>query len=210
MPTIGETRERRITLLDGAAVLAGVLSGAFGAYAYYSPLLRPLAHAFTLWIAMLVLVVPGGRDARGVLRAVVALIAAVLAFYYGKEVMYGFRYPGMPYSVDPGQLVLWCLFAVGAGVAAGLVFGPIGRADLRGSLGTAAAAGLVIADAVRRADHGGVDVLAVAAVVTVALVFARGVRSWRQAGRVAALVVPLGLVGFLLASGPDIIEQFLV
>ena len=73
-----ETATRPITLPDAAALLGGLVSGAIGAYAYYSPSLRPLAHAFTLWIALLAAVVPGARDTRAIVRAVVALAAAVL------------------------------------------------------------------------------------------------------------------------------------
>ncbi|MET8853112.1 hypothetical protein [Amycolatopsis sp. NPDC004625] len=98
-----ETTTRRITVTDGAALLGGLVSGAIGAYAYYSPSLRPLAHAFTLWIALLAAVVPGARDARAIARAVVALATAVVAFYCGKDVMYGIKYPGMPYSVNAGS-----------------------------------------------------------------------------------------------------------
>ncbi|MEU0534959.1 DUF6518 family protein [Amycolatopsis tolypomycina] len=201
---------RRITMSDAAALLGGLATGALGAYAYYSPALRPLAHAFTLWIALLAAVVPGARDGRAILRAAVALAAAVVAFYYGKDVMYGIRYPGMPYSVNLEQLALWLVLAALAGTAAGLVFGPIGREDVRGTVSTALAAGLLIGEVVRRSDRADGVVFTVATLLALALVLARGIRSRRQAVRVAAWLVPMALAGFLLVSGPDVLEQLLL
>ncbi|WP_410616662.1 hypothetical protein [Amycolatopsis sp. lyj-109] len=201
---------RRITMSDGAALLGGLVSGAFGAYAYYSPTLRPLAHAFTLWIALLAAVVPGARDGRAIARAIVALVAAVLAFYYGKDVMYGVKYPGMPYLISTEQIVLWCVLAAVAGTAAGLVFGPIGREDVRGTVSTALAAGLVIGEVVRRSDRTDGIVFAVATLLALGLVLARGIRSRPQAVRVAGWTVPMALAGFLLVSGPDLLEQILL
>ncbi|SED05581.1 hypothetical protein SAMN04489727_6206 [Amycolatopsis tolypomycina] len=195
---------------DAAALLGGLATGALGAYAYYSPALRPLAHAFTLWIALLAAVVPGARDGRAILRAAVALAAAVVAFYYGKDVMYGIRYPGMPYSVNLEQLALWLVLAALAGTAAGLVFGPIGREDVRGTVSTALAAGLLIGEVVRRSDRADGVVFTVATLLALALVLARGIRSRRQAVRVAAWLVPMALAGFLLVSGPDVLEQLLL
>lgn len=138
------------------------------------------------------------------------LVAAVLAFYYGKEVMYGFKYPGTSYSVNPEQIALWCVLAVAAGVVAGLVFGPIGRPDLRGSLGTAAAAGLLVGEVVRRLDRPDGVVFTVITVLAIAFVLARGVRSARQAGHIAGWTIPLGPAGYLLVSAPDVLEQMVV
>jgi hypothetical protein len=201
---------RRITASDGAALLGGLVSGSLGAYAYYSPELRPLAHAFTLWIALLAAVVPGVRDGRAIARAIVALETAVVAFYYGKDVMYGIKYPGMPYSVSLEQLGLWCVLAAFAGTAAGLVFGPIGREDRRGTVSTALAAGLLIGEVVRRSDRTDGVVFVVATLLALGLVLARGIRSRRQAVRVAGWTVPMTLAGFLLVSGPDVLEQIVL
>jgi len=201
---------RRITVSDGAALLGGLVSGAIGAYAYYSPVLRPLAHAFTLWIALLAAVVPGARDGRAIARAIVALEAAVVAFYYGKDVMYGIKYPGMPYSVNLEQLGLWCFLAAVAGTAAGLVFGPIGREDVRGTVSTALAAGLLLGEVVRRSDRADGPVFTVVTLLALGLVLGRGIRSRSQAVRVVAWTVPMALAGFLLVSGPDVLEQILL
>ncbi len=201
---------RRITVSDGAALLGGLVSGAIGAYAYYSPALRPLAHAFTLWIALLAAVVPGVRDGRAIARAVVALAAAVVAFYYGLDVGYGIKYPGMPYEVDLERLGLWCVLAAVAGTAAGPVFGPIGREDVRGTVSTALAAGLLIGEVVRRSDRADGVAFTVATLLALALVLGRGIRSRPQAFRVVAWTVPMTVVGFLLVSAPDVLEQFLL
>lgn len=201
---------RRVTASDGAALLGGLVSGAIGAYAYYSPALRPLAHAFTLWIALLAAVVPGARDGRAIARAIVAPAAAVVAFYYGKDVMYGVKYPGMPYEVDLEQLGLWCVLAAVAGVAAGLVFAPVGREDVRGTVSTALAAGLLIGEVVRRFDRADGVVFAVATLLALALVLGRGIRSRKQAVRVLGWTVPMALAGFLLVSAPDVLEQIVL
>ncbi|MFJ4101714.1 hypothetical protein [Amycolatopsis japonica] len=163
-----------------AVLVAGVVSGAVGAYAYYSESLRPLAHSFTLWIVLIVAVVPGMPRRRAVIRAVGALIAAVLAFYLGKAWVYDVKYEGT-YRIDPSTLVLWCGLAVAAGLVAGLLLDAVGRADRRGTLATAAVVGLLIGDLVRRSDRSGVGTLAVATAIAIAFVAWRGIRSPRQA-----------------------------
>jgi hypothetical protein len=161
-------------------------------------------------MALLAAVVPGVRDGRAIARAIVALAAAVVAFYYGKDVMYGVKYPGMPYSVNLEQLVLWLILASVAGVAAGLVFGPIGREDIRGTVSTALAAGLVIGEVIRRSDRMDGVVFTVATLLALGLVLGRGIRSRPQAVRVAGWTVPMAVAGFLLVSGPDVLEQILL
>ncbi|EMD24528.1 hypothetical protein [Amycolatopsis azurea] len=105
---VGKRASEYFRVSDAVAIVAGAASGALGAYAYYNELLQPLAHSFTIWIVLIVAVVPGMPRRRAMVRAVFALIAAVLAFYPGKAVMYGFKYAGMPYQVDPSTLVLCC------------------------------------------------------------------------------------------------------
>jgi hypothetical protein len=155
-------------------------------------------------------VVPGARDGRAIARAIVALAAAVVAFYYGKDVMYGVKYPGMPYEVDLEQLGLWCVLAAVAGAAAGVVFGPIGREDVRGTVSTALAAGLLLGEAVRRSGRADGVVFTVATLLALALVLGRGIRSRKQAVRVLGWTVPMALAGFLLVSAPDVLEQIVL
>ncbi|MER7864929.1 DUF6518 family protein [Amycolatopsis japonica] len=192
-------------LSEVAVLVAGAVSGAVGAYAYYSESLRPLAHSFTLWIVLIVAVVPGMPRRRAVIRAVCALIAAVLAFYLGKAWIYGVKYEST-YLIDPSTLVLWCGLAVAAGLVAGLLLDAVGRADRRGTLATAAVVGLLIGDLVRRSDRSGVATLAVATAIAIAFVAWRGIRSPRQAAEVAVVALPMGLLGLVIASAPDFFE----
>ncbi|UUV34491.1 hypothetical protein NQK81_13920 [Amycolatopsis roodepoortensis] len=191
---------------DVVVIAAGAVSGAVGAYAYYSEPLRPLAHSFTLWIVLIVAVVPGMPRRRAVVRAVCALIAAVLVFYLGKAVMYGVKYAGMPYRIDLPTLVLWCGLAVAGGVVAGLLLDAVGRTDRRGTMATAAVVGLLVADLVRRSDRSGVGTLAVATAFAIAFVAWRGIRTPRQAARVALAALPMGLAGLVVVSAPDFFE----
>ena len=108
------------------------------------------------------------------------------------------------------QLGLWCVPAAVAGTAAGLVFGPIGRADVRGTVSTALAAGLLVGEVVRRSDRADGVVFTVATLLALGLVLARGIRSRSQAVRVAGWTVPMAVAGFLLVSGPDVLEQVLL
>jgi len=207
---VGKRASEYFRVSDAVVIVAGAASGALGAYAYYNELLQPLAHSFTIWIVLIVAVVPGMPRRRAMVRAVFALIAAVLAFYPGKAVMYGFKYAGMPYQVDPSTLVLWCGLAVAAGLVAGLLFAAVGRTDRRGTVATAALVGLLVADLVRRSDRFGVETLLVATLIAIVFVAWRGIRSPRQAGQVALAAVPMGLLGFVIVSAPDFFEGLLL
>ena len=194
------------------AVAAGGLTGGFAAWAYYDGWFRPLAHTFGLWIAAVALLSAGQRPRRAVVQAVVALAAAVVAFYVGKKVMYGINYPGMPYSVNASDLVEWLLLAAVAGALLGWVFSWGGRPGTVGAIGTASAVGLLIADAYRRSAGYPWELSAVVVVAGLAVfaVLAMSVRSWRQLALVAGWTVPATVVGYLLVSLPDLLEQLLV
>jgi len=194
------------------AAAGGLATGGFAAWAYYADFFRPWAHSFGLWIVLVALL--GARRAvpEAVARSVCALAAAVVAFYVGKKVMYGIDYPGMPYAVNAHDLVVWLGLALVAGTLFGWVFCHLGRDSRSGSVAAAAAIGLLVADAVRR-GWGHVDdapAMAVLAVVGTALVLAVSVRSVRQLAGVALWVVPLTLLGLVLVSLPDVLEQLLV
>ena len=83
---------------------------------------------------------------------------------------------------------------------------------LSGGERSLAAVALLVADAIRRSSdypgEGGV-VWAAAALGAVSLLVAY-LSSWRQLAVVLAWAVPLTVVGFVLVSAPDALEQVLV
>ncbi|MEV6642416.1 DUF6518 family protein [Amycolatopsis sp. NPDC051371] len=188
--------------------VAGLVTGFFAAYCYYSPALRLLAHSLGLWVLAVALVAARADVRRACVRAVSLLVGAVVAFYIGKKVFYGIKYPGMPYEVAVDTMVLWCGFAVVAGLALGWLFHAIGEDTWRGALATSAAVGLLLADAY---DAGGFDLdrglpLGVVALVGTFAVLAR--QGFRAAGmkRFAVLVVPAVAVSYVVVQLPDVIE----
>jgi hypothetical protein len=197
---------------DVAALAAGLITGGFAAWAYYDDRFRPLAHSFGLWIALLALLSAGQRPRRAVVHACLALVAAVIAFYVGKKVMYGIDYPGMPYSVNISVLTGWLLLAVVAGATLGWAFSWAGRPGRTGALGTAAVIGLLVADAYRRSSnyHAEAPVVVAFTLLATFAVLCVAVRSSRQLALVAGFTIPFTLVGFLLVSAPDLLEQLLI
>jgi len=203
-----------------AAVAGGLLTGGFGAWAYYDDTFRLLAHTFGTWIVLVVLVSARQPWPVAVLRSVAGLAAAVLSFYVGKKVVYGVDYPGMPYPLDVDQIVEWLVLAVVAGCLLGWSCCRIGRPDRAGTVSAAAAVGLLVADAARRLwswrygwnwgfDHESAALTAVT-VLGVALVLGIAVRSRRQLPAVVLWAVPMVALGLVLVSLPDALEQVLV
>jgi hypothetical protein len=194
------------------ALAAGLVTGGFAAWAYYDDRFRPLAHAFGLWIAMLALISAGQRPRRAIAQACAALAAAVIAFFVGKQVMYGIDYPGMPYSINVSELTEWLVLAVVAGALLGWAFSWAGRPGRSGAVGTAAVIGLLVADAYRRSSNYQAEapVVVTFAVLAIVAVLCVTVRSWRQLALVAGSIIPLALVGLLLVSAPDLLEQLLI
>ena len=210
-PVDRDSSRSALTLVPGpaVAVLAGALTGGFAAWAYYDDVLRPVAHVFGLWIA-LVAVLSARRDIRAaVARSAPALMSAVLAFYLGKKVMYGIDYPGMPYSLDVGTIGIWLTLAVLAGTVLGAAFSFIGSSGHRGAAATAGAIGLLIADAYRRsaAYPDEATVVLTVAVIGAAAVLAVGPRSPQSLLRTVVWAVPLTPLALLLVSAPDALEQ---
>lgn len=191
------------------AILAGTVTGGFAAWAYYDAALRPLSHTFGLWILSVAVLSAHQRRPTAIVASSLTMLAAVLAFYVGKKVMYGIRYPGMPYELNTTQLTEWGVLAIIAGVALGAVFAGIGTTGHRGAIATAAAIGLLAADAYRRTDNYPSDGLvvvsfAVVAVITVLLI---AVRTPRQLLLTAAWTLPAVVLGYGLVSAPDALEQ---
>lgn len=195
-----------------AALAAGLVTGGFAAWAYYDDHFRPLAHSFGLWIAMLALLSAGQRSRRAIVHACGALAAAVIAFFVGKKVMYGIDYPGMPYPINISVVAEWLVLAVVAGVLLGWAFSWAGRPGRTGAVGTAAVIGLLVADAYRRSSNYPADapVVVTFTVLATVAVLCVIVRSWRQIAVVASCTLPCAVVGWLLVSAPDLVEQLLV
>ena len=194
------------------AGVGGLLTGSFAAWAYYDDTFRPLAHTFGLWILLVVLLSARRPAVEAGGRSVLALATAVLTFYVGKKVRYGVDYPGMPYPLNRDEIVEWLALAAVAGCLFGWVFCRVGREGLLGAVATAGAVGLLVGDAYRRSWHYGGDlpVVTTMTLIGVALMLAVGVRSRRQLGRVALWTLPMAVLGMLLVSAPDALEQLVI
>ena len=117
-------RRAGLTWGDGAAVLAAVGVGAFGAFAYYGDtILRPFAHAFAIWIFLVAVVSARQTLLRGAIRGGGALLISVVAFFYGKQIYYDILYPGpgFPYRVQPVELFFWGLLGLLGGAVLGVI-----------------------------------------------------------------------------------------
>lgn len=205
-------RVRAFPLRCLIAVGAGLATGSFAAWAYYDDTFRPLAHSFSLWILTVALLSARQRRRHAIAASFLALALAVVAFYVGKQVMYGLDYPGMPYSINAADLVEWLVLAVVAAVLLGGVFAPIGTPGHAGSIGTAIAVGLLVGDAWRRTWFGpaGAWVLIGFAVLAIAAVLIVAVRSGRQLLPIAGWSAPASVLAVALVSAPDALEQVLV
>jgi hypothetical protein len=204
------TLRRELTLRSAlTAVGVGALTGALAAWAYYDDFFRPLAHSFGIWVFATALLSMRRSLPTAVLRSVLSLGAAVVIFFVGKKVMYALHYPGMSYAVNPSDLVEWLVLAVVAGSLLGCAFHRIGSRGRAGSMSTAAAVGLLVADAYRRAGNHPADAAALllVAVPAVLVLLLLTYRSPRQLGTTALLVGPMACLGWVLVSLPDALEQ---
>lgn len=202
------TRMPRLLL---AAAAGGLVTGGFAAWAYYGETFRELSHTFGLWILLVVMVSARRPWRAAVAASVTGLAVAVVAFYVGKDVMYAVEYPGMPYAVNTEVLVEWLVLAAVAGSLLGGAASRIGRPGRWGTLATAGAVGLLVADALRRSLGYSPDPAVVGlAVVAVLVVLGLGARTPAQLARTAVWSVPCAVVGFVLVSAPDVLEQLLV
>ncbi|QRP44824.1 hypothetical protein [Amycolatopsis sp. FDAARGOS 1241] len=114
----------------------------------------------------------------------------------------------MPYLLETETVVLWCVLGFAAGLL-GVVFRHIGSDTSAGPFATAAAVGLLVADAVREGGRQDPLTLTVATVLGIGVVLGLGVRSLRNLGIVAALAVQCALVSVLLVALPDVFESLL-
>jgi hypothetical protein len=199
-----ETGVRHLLLAAGLGVAAGI----FAAWAYYTTGIRDLAHSFTIWVALLVAVSARREPKRAVTASVVALLAGVLCFYYGRDVFYDLLYPASSFDVDGETVILWCVLAVFAGVVLGFAFSLIGRADWPGAITTAGAAGLLLADAYRKSGGSADTGMIVATCLALLVIALSAHRSREQLRKVAVLLIPAILAGYVLVSAPDVLEEF--
>jgi Family of unknown function (DUF6518) len=193
-------------------VVVGLLSGLFASWCYYQQAFRLIAHSLGFWV-LLVALAAARRDVRSAcVRSVVLLIGAVTAFYVGKKLFYGIKYPGMPYDVDVDSLVLWCVFAVVAGVVLGGLFHAIGADSWRGAFATTAAVGLLFADTYREDGFDldrGVVLSVLALVGTLALLARQGFQAGKLK-RFGLLIVPVAALSYVVVLLPDVIEGVLL
>ncbi len=191
------------------AICAGLLSGALGAYSYYDPLLRPIAHTLGLWIVVVIVAAARRPPRTAIAYATAALLSAVVAFYVGKKVMYALRYPGQPYTLNYTELGLWIVLAIAAGLGLGWAFHRIDRRGWPGATATAAAAGLLLGDALSRGYlyRDDVPVATVITVIGLGLLLLLTQRDRGQLSRAALLTLPATVSAVLLLGAPDVIEQ---
>lgn len=202
----------RATSVDALCAIAGLASGVFGAYAYSSTDYRPFAHTLGVWILLTVLVSARQPRRRAMVRATTALVTAVVAFYAGKELLYVTRFSA-EFTLDPVRLGLWLAVAVAAGCALGAIFHRIGTEGRAAAAATAAAAGLLVADTLRRALNYPREALVLGVFTGLALI-AVWLRA-RPLTRVQLLwllaLLPLTTIaGYLLVSAPDLLEDLVL
>ncbi|MEV5720126.1 DUF6518 family protein [Amycolatopsis mediterranei] len=204
MAVSGVARDRHVLTCG----VAGLLTGFLAAYCYYWPALRVLAHSLGPWVLAVVVVAARTDVRRAGARSVALLVGAVAAFYVGKKVFYGIKYPGMPYHVSVETVVLWCGFAGVAGLLLGVLFHAIGADTWPGAFAASAAVGLLVADAIRKdgftSDHG-LPLGAVTLAGVLVVLTRQGFRPDRLK-RFAVLVVPVTVASWVVVHLPDAIE----
>ncbi|MBM7776069.1 hypothetical protein JOD54_006273 [Actinokineospora baliensis] len=174
------------------AVAAGVLSGALGAFAASTPVIRPLAHTIGLWALLVALLCAGTTRAVAMTRSTLALVGAVIAFFG----LTGFH-------LSAGKLALWLALAVISGLALGEVSRRIPH-----PLATATTAGLLVADAARRGWHYPNQIPFLAAFLLIAL----AALAWRARPLHprTALFLPLTTaLGYAVVAAPDLLEDLI-
>jgi len=208
------SRPRRSHLVwgDGAAALAAIAVGAFGAFSYYGDtILRPFAHTFGIWILLVAVVSARQTLLRGALRGAGALLLSAVSFFYGKQIYYDILYPGpgFPYRVHPSELLFWGAFGLVGGAVLGVIASRIGPPGWWAAAASALLMGLLLADAYHwyHTWDGALPIaFALAGVVVIA---AMGHRTRRQIGYTAVLLIPGTIVGSVLVAAPDWAQELL-
>lgn len=192
--------------------IAGVGVGGFGAFAYYSPLFRPLAHTLGMWLLLTALVSAKQPLRQAILFSTTALVTAVPAFYVGKAIIYDARHPGGSSAIDNATVMLWIVLALFAGPLLGALAHRIGVPGRSGALSLSATAGLLVADVARRAMRypNQAEILLVFLGFALITVWLRARPLTRDQLPTFLPVFPIAvLCGYFLVSVPDLLEDFL-
>ncbi|WP_134046380.1 DUF6518 family protein [Amycolatopsis arida] len=186
------------------AVLIGVASGAFGAGAYYSDALSPLAHTVGLWVVVGVAVSARLPTRTASTAAVVSLLAAVVAFEVGKTVIYVARYPGTTYSMSAETLAFWSVVALMIGPILGLASSTMGRGGWKGPASIATICGILLGEAIWRQLNynmfSGTDVAVVFDLVAAVVIIALNARTAGRLGGTLASLVPATALGYAVTE----------
>ena len=212
-PTTSATEPRAWARAIVLSALAGVGLAAVVAYAYYNDPWRPLAHVLGPWVVLAAAVGFGRPPRLAVGAAVASLAAAVVTFYIGLKVGHDLRWAdsGSVMFIDWDGITLWLIFAVPAGVVFGLLGSFAARTDRTGAVAAAALLGLLLGDALRRyLNFGSVDAAVLVDLLAAAAVFAVASPRNRRPVLTLALTAVATVVGYLLVSAPDFIEQILI
>ncbi|ANY08127.1 hypothetical protein [Pseudonocardia sp. HH130630-07] len=202
-PTVPLRAGTRTGAALGVAGVAGLCAGVAGGAAAEHETLRVLGHLVSPYVLLVALLVAGtgARAAAG--RGVVALAGAVAAFYLTRAVV------GAS-GLRVGQLGLWLVLAVLAGIVLGLLLRWVGRHGPASVAATAGVVALVLGDVLREERRFGLDpaLLTFAALAIVAILL----RS-RLTGRgllvLLLVLVPITGIAHALIGVPDQIERIL-
>jgi hypothetical protein len=181
-------------------------------YAYYNGPWRPLAHTLGIW-AVAASAVGFRRPPAVAIGASVAFLAAgVVTFYVGLKVGHDIRWAGTDsaMSIHWHSIQLWLVLAALAGIVFGLLGSFAARRDWKGAAATAAVMGLLVADAYRRFSTWGLDVAVIVDVLAALAVFMIACRYNKRPLLTLSLTIATGVLGLLVVSAPDFIEQGLI
>lgn len=213
-----ETRASSAQGLTWARAL--ILAGAVGAavaivivYAYYNDPWRPLAHSLGLWALLASAVGFRRPPALAIGASIASLAAAVITYFVGLKVGHDIRWSGSGsvMFVNWGDIQLWLVLAVPAGVVFGLLGSFAPRTDWRGAAATATLLGLLLGDAYRRySNWGGFDAAVTVDVIAAIAVFLIASKFNRRPLLTLGLTVATAVLGLLVVSAPDFIQQVLI
>jgi len=210
-PMTPATRAAMLALLGAAAV--GVAVAVAVVYANYNDPWRPLAHTFGLWAVMATAVAFRRPPRLAIAASITSLAAAVITFYIGLKVGHDIRWAraGSTMWINWDKMLLWLVLAVMAGTVFGLLGSFAARREWKGAAATAGLVGLVLADAYRRSvNWDGLDVAVAFDLMAALAVFTIASRYNRRPLLTLSFAVLAAVLGLLVVSTPDFIEQGLI